>query len=161
VSAEAPFGGGIFIADSSAWWRADRLPGDVSAEWQRAVINGQIAATAPITLEILYSAKSVEDFRWWQERLWALHRVGDINRATYWTALEVYRELAAQDMHRHMPLPDLLAGAAASAHHWGVIHFDRHFDRLAELESLTFESRWIVPSDEDPLSPPSEPEQLS
>jgi len=64
VSAEAPFGGGVFIADSTAWWRADRLPENARDEWQRALANGQIAATAPITLEILYSAQTLTDYLW-------------------------------------------------------------------------------------------------
>jgi predicted nucleic acid-binding protein len=148
VSAEAPFGGGVFIADSSAWWRADRLTDAARDEWQRALANDQIAATAPITLEILYSAQTLADYLWWQERLWALNRVGDIDRAAYWTAVEAYRELAEQNAHRGMPFPDLLAAAAASTHHWGVLHFDHHFDRLAELDSLHFESRWIAPRKE-------------
>jgi predicted nucleic acid-binding protein len=145
VNAEPPFGGGVYIADSSAWFRADRLPEPIKTDWERALENNQIAACAPITLEILYSAQNAAEFDWWADHLWALSRVADINRDAYWAAVEGYREIAHEGPHRDVPFPDLLVAGAATAHHFGVLHYDGHYDRLAALESFEFESRWIAP----------------
>jgi predicted nucleic acid-binding protein len=145
VSVDAPFGGGVFIADTSAWNRADRLPPEVQDEWERALANDQIAACPPITLEILYSAQTPSDFGLWADRLRELRRVATINDDAHWAAVEGYREIAHQGSHRGVPFPDLLAAAAATAYHWGVLHYDGHFDRLASLQALSFESRWIAP----------------
>ena len=66
MSTAAPFGGGVFIADTSAWTRVDRLSAVAQNEWQRALVNDQIAACPPITVEILYSAQTPADFDLWQ-----------------------------------------------------------------------------------------------
>lgn len=151
MNVAAPFGGGVYIADSSAWWRADRLLEPTQIEWQRALENRQIAACPPITLEILYSAQNAQEFDWWAERLWAMNRVADINRDAHWATIAGYREIAHQGPHRDVPFPDLLVAGAATAHRFGILHFDAHFDRLAGLEAFNFESRWIAPADKDPL----------
>ena len=145
MSAAAPFGGGVFIADTSAWTRADRLPPDARDEWERALVNDQIAACPPITLEILYSTRNPTDYDEWAAKLAALRRVASINPDANWALIEGYREIAHQGGHRGVPFADLMAAAAATAHNFGVLHYDGHFDRLASLQSFTFESRWIAP----------------
>lgn len=145
MSAGAPFGGGVFIADTSAWSRADRFPRDLRDEWERALVNDQIAACPPITLEILFSSRNPADFDLWADRIRELRRVATINDDAYWATVEGYREIAHQGPHRGVPFPDLLAAGAATAHHWGVLHYDGHFDRLAGLQAFAFESRWIAP----------------
>jgi predicted nucleic acid-binding protein len=39
--------------------------------------------------------------------------------------------------------PDLLIAAAAQDAALSVLHYDAHFDRLADV--LSFESRWLAP----------------
>jgi predicted nucleic acid-binding protein len=146
VSTEAPFGGGVFIADTSAWNRADRLPPAIKREWERALVNDQIAASPPITLEILYSAQGLPSFNQWVSRLRALRRLATIDRDSYWATVEGYREICAQGWHRSIPFADLMAAGAATSRHWGVLHYDGHFDRLASLNAFDFESRWIAPN---------------
>ncbi|HEY1592910.1 MAG TPA: PIN domain-containing protein [Solirubrobacteraceae bacterium] len=145
MNAGAPFGGGVFIADTSAWDRVDRLPPEIQDEWERALVSDQIASCPPITLEILFSTRNPADYDAWADRLGALRRVGTINTDANWAAIEAYREIAHQGAHRGIPFPDLLAAAAAHAHNYGVLHYDGHFDRLADLDALDFESRWIGP----------------
>lgn len=41
-------------------------------------------------------------------------------------------------------IPALLIAAAAQSGAVGVLHYDHHFDRFAEV--LAFESRWIAPA---------------
>jgi predicted nucleic acid-binding protein len=145
VTAVPPFGGGIFIADTSAWTRTDRLPPEAADEWERALINDQIATCPPITLEVLYSTRNPADYDTWAAKLAALRRVATINLDANWALVEGYREIAHQGGHRGVPFADLMAAAPATAHHYGVLHYDGHFDRLAGLLAFTFESRWIAP----------------
>ena len=60
-------------------------------------------------------------------------------------ALAALRRLAhLEPRHqRSVKFPDLLIAAGAQDAAVGVLHYDVHFDRLAEV--LEFESRWIAP----------------
>jgi predicted nucleic acid-binding protein len=42
-----------------------------------------------------------------------------------------------------VPVADLLIAATAQDSGLGVLHYDHHYDRLAEV--LTFETRWLAP----------------
>jgi predicted nucleic acid-binding protein len=111
VTAVPPFGGGIFIADTSAWTRTDRLPPEAADEWERALINDQIATCPPITLEVLYSTRNPADYDTWAAKLAALRRVATINLDANWALVEGYREIAHQGGHRGVPFADLMAAA--------------------------------------------------
>ena len=45
--------------------------------------------------------------------------------------------------HHRVPLADALIAAAAQEAGVGVLHYDHHYDRLAEV--LSFASRWAAP----------------
>lgn len=47
------------------------------------------------------------------------------------------------ERHHRVPLPDVILAATAAGAGVGVLHYDRHFDRLAEV--LNFRSQWIAP----------------
>ncbi|MEJ7569304.1 MAG: hypothetical protein WKF41_13675 [Gaiellaceae bacterium] len=68
-----------------------------------------------------------------------------ITRSVTNIALAALRRLA--HIHpfsqRRIKFPDLLIAAAAQDGAVGVLHYDAHFDLLAEV--LEFESRWIAP----------------
>ena len=54
------------------------------------------------------------------------------------------RDLVAHgERHHRVPLPDLILAATAASAGIGILHYDRHFDRLAEV--LNFRSQWVVP----------------
>jgi predicted nucleic acid-binding protein len=59
------------------------------------------------------------------------------------TALRKLSRKAGAGYHR-AKLPDALIAAAAQQAGIGVLHYDRHYDRLAEV--LHFDSRWIAPA---------------
>ena len=113
-------------------------------DWEKALRNGQIA-TCPITvLELLYSARSSGDFRELEEELSVL-RLVPISASVWTAARTAFRELAEHsDGYHRVALPDLLVAAAAQDAALGVLHYDHHFDRLAEV--LNFESRWVAPA---------------
>ncbi len=135
-----PFGGGVFIADKSAWVRAQHEV--VRAEWTAALMNDQIAACTLSNLEILYSTRTTAEFHKWDDALSSL-RLVPISRSVCRAAVSAMRELATRsDGYHRVSLPDYLIAAAAQDAGLGVLHYDHHFDRLAEV--MDFDSRWIV-----------------
>jgi predicted nucleic acid-binding protein len=137
----APYGGGVFIADTSAWARARR--GDV-AEWSRALAGGQIATCPIVDLELLHWAQDGVELDDLAARLAELRDI-PITRSVTNAAQQAQRSLAHVHplFQRSVKLPDLLIAAAAQDAAVGVLHYDRDFDTLATV--LAFESRWIAP----------------
>lgn len=94
---------------------------------------------------MLYSAQSGEDFDRLDALLGALRDVSVTGSVTN-AALAGYRALAHRQplFHRPIKFGDLLIAAAAQDAAIRVLHYDQHFDRLADV--LGFESRWIAPA---------------
>jgi len=111
----------LILVDKSAWVRA----GPDLVEW------GDLCLCAVTRLEILYSARSVDDFQQLEEDLSAFRDLR-IDNATMQTAESAQGELAAAGRHR-ISIPDLLIGACAQQHGADVLHVDRHFDTLGKL----------------------------
>ena len=139
----APYGGGVFIADTSAWTHAHVQR--VRRSWVAALRNRQIATCPIVNLELLYATRNASEFDELAVDLAYLHDVPITSSVTD-SALAVFRELAAARprFHRRVTLPDLLIAAAAAEAGVGILHYDARFDRLADV--LRFESRWIAPS---------------
>lgn len=137
-----PLGGEIVIADLSAINRADHP--SVCQEVADAFNARQIVTCTVVTLEVLYSARNreeLEDFEATQAMLRDIPMTDSIHRA----ALTAIRELARHGAGRHrVPVADVLIAAAAQEAGVGVLHYDRHFDRLAEV--LHFRSVWLAPA---------------
>lgn len=128
------------LADTSAWHRSDHP--EVSAAWRRRLEADSIATTDPIRLEILYSARSPEEYDRLVDRLDALRQLpcGD---AAFRRALEVQRLLARRPLHHRVPVGDLLIAAAAELAGATVWHYDADYDRIAAVTSQPVE--WIAP----------------
>lgn len=132
-------GGAPFVADTSAWWRAISLPGDLGSLLQDAVRDDRLWITPIVRMEILYSARSSSEYAELELELDAL-RILRNDRAVADAAMNALSELAERsDGYHRVPLTDALI-AAAAAEHGGlaVLHRDAHFDRLAE--TLAFQS---------------------
>jgi hypothetical protein len=110
----------LILLDKSAWVRGG----------PHLVDYGELCMCAITRMEILYSARSAEDFSTLQEDLGA-YRDLRIDHATVSAAEAAQRELAAAGRHR-LPLPDLLIAACAQQHGADVLHVDRHFEALTE-----------------------------
>lgn len=135
------FGDGVFIADKSAWTRSEHP--SVEAEWSRALAGGQIATCPVVMMELLYSAQDAETFDTLEEGLRELRDI-PITRSVTQAAITAMRELShARPLYHRVPLVDALVAAAAQDAGVGVLHYDRHYDRLDEV--MRFESRWIAP----------------
>ena len=136
-----PYGGGTFIVDPSAWWRAT-APG-IGKTFAAALRNRQLATCPVSTFEILHSARDGADFDERAEDLATLRDI-PITRSVTNAALVAYRELAHRQplLHRSVKLPNLLIAAAAAEAGVGVLHYDADYETLATV--LRFESRWIA-----------------
>jgi predicted nucleic acid-binding protein len=92
-----------------------------------------VATTAPIRLEVLFSAQSANDYDAISGELDALHQlpceVGAMQRA-----LDVQRILAhSRPLHHRVAIPDLIIAAVAELAGAAVWHYDRDFDRIASI----------------------------
>jgi predicted nucleic acid-binding protein len=157
VSVGAPFGGDVLIADTSVWLRADRLPEPIKAEWQLGVAGGQIATSPAVVMELLYRTReNPAQQEQWRQRLTAPRNL--IPDRTVWGLAErAYIELAQQHALQGKSLTDVLVAATATRYRFGVLHFDAHFDALAGLQCLDFESRWVADRHSDPTAGPTPP----
>lgn len=130
---EAPF-----VADTSAWWRAADLPGELGDLLDAAILADRMWITPIVRMEILYSARSAAEYAAIESELDAL-RILRNDRAVADAAMAALGELAEHgDGYHRVPITDALI-AAAAAEHGGVavLHRDAHFEKLAE--ALEFE----------------------
>lgn len=105
--------------------------------------NGQILASPFFVVEALYSAQDSDDFRALEAEVRALPSLAPTGH-TYEVAIRALRDLCAARPHSHrLPAADVFIAALAHEARVGVLHYDAHYDRLAEV--LDFESRWIAP----------------
>ena len=128
-----------FVADTSAWWRANALPREIADLLTKAVREDRLWITPIVRMEILYSARTSSEYVALELELDAL-RILRNDRGVADAAMSALAELAAHsDGYHRVPLTDALI-AAAAAEHGGlaVLHLDGHFHRLSE--ALAFES---------------------
>jgi predicted nucleic acid-binding protein len=135
------FGGGVFIADTSARVRAGHPA--VRADWATALRRRQVATCSITTLELLYAARDAQEVADLEADEATLRDV-PVTVSVQRSAIAALRELSTLGAGYHrVKLPDALIAAAAQQAGIGVLHYDHHYDRLAEV--LHFESRWIAP----------------
>lgn len=139
---KAPFDGEVMLGDPSAINRADH---PAVCEPVLAAINArQIVTCEIVTLELLRSARNHEEVEQREASQSTFHHV-PVTRSVQRAALTAIRELARRGAGRHrVPVPDVLIAAAAQEAGVGVLHYDRHFDRLAEV--MHFRSVWLAPA---------------
>ena len=122
------------LADTSVWTNRHLLPPETAGTFESEVASGGVASCDAVKAELLYSTKSAAHFRSRRARLAALPfcPIG----ADEWTrALDISELLAERGgmHHRQVGLNDLLIAAAAEAAGVPVLHYDRHFERIAEV----------------------------
>lgn len=132
----------LFLADTSAWHRATH-PG-VAAAWERRLMADSLATCSQVRLEILYSARSADDYDRLAAELTALHQL-PCREAQLERALEIQRALARRGglHHRSVKIPDLIIAATAEVAGAVLWHYDEDYDRIAEVTGQTVE--WIAP----------------
>ena len=130
-----------YLADTSVWERV-RQP-HIRSAMNGYVERGVIGTCPIIDLEILFSARSGaehEHFRIQREAFEYFPLTDEIARR----AVEVQGKLALRGQHRSVSIPDLLVAATAERFSLTVLHYDRDYERIAEITGQPTE--WIVPA---------------
>jgi predicted nucleic acid-binding protein len=132
----------VLIADTSAWARAGHP--HVRDQWAAALRARQIATCSIVTLELLYSTRDAQEFAILEAEQALLREIPAAVSAQR-AAVGSLRDLAAGGPGQHrVPIADALIAAAAQDAGVDVLHYDHHYDRLAQV--LSFESVWIAPA---------------
>lgn len=134
-------GAGPVLADTSAWMQARR---DSRARDMLlgAVERGDLRWCWPVRYELMVDARGPEGIAAVERTLESLHEI-PVDRSVQRAVLATMRELAAAGSHgaHRFPLTDLTVAAAAQDAGVGILHFDRHLERLGN--HLGVESHWI------------------
>jgi predicted nucleic acid-binding protein len=102
--------------------------------------EGAFATCHVIALEVLYSARNPDDYERLRVALDA-QRWLPVTKEVMDQSLEIQRALARHGRHR-IPIPDVMIAATAQVHDASVLHYDRDFDRIAEVTGQS--TQWIV-----------------
>lgn len=132
---------GLLLADTSAWHHSSAPK--VASLWRRYLEEDRIATSAPVRLEVLFSARGAHDYDLTAQRLDALHEL-PCGEEAFAKALQVQRALAGKKAlhHRSVKIPDLLIAAVAEIAGATVWHYDSDYDRIAAVTGQP--TQWIV-----------------
>jgi predicted nucleic acid-binding protein len=121
------------LADTSAWTSRHRDP-VVEGDFERLVATGEVATCDVVRFELLASTQDHDQFVQLHGRLDALQSAA-IGPRVWRRALDVYESFARQGPlhHRRVQFPDLLVAAAAELAGIPVLHYDHHFELIAEV----------------------------
>ncbi len=114
----------------------------MSGRWSDLIREDGLAVCAPVRLELLLSAHDEHDYLKLQGELDSLTQLPTDDAVT--TRAEVVQRELVRCGHHRGPTPiDLLIAAAAEAHGLTLLHYDRHFDLIAEATGQPTE--WLAP----------------
>jgi predicted nucleic acid-binding protein len=129
-----------YLVDKSALARL-RHP-SVASTLVPLLTAGQVAVSGILELEVLYSARTHQDFIDTRAELRAYPRL-QVTEADCERAVAVMELLARHGQHRDAGLPDLLQAAVAERHQVTLLHYDADFDLIAGVTGQPTE--WVVP----------------
>jgi predicted nucleic acid-binding protein len=137
----------VLLIDNSAWSRvvAGTLPREAADAVAGRLEARELATCLPFLLEAGYSATAAADHRAMMEDFGGLYPRVELTVATEEFAVRAQGELATRGHHRMAPI-DLMIAACAHEAGMGILHYDRDYDRILELTSLSFESVWVAPA---------------
>jgi len=135
-------GEGPVLADTSAWIAARRIP-EAREMLLAAVARGDIAWCWPVRYELMVDARGSEGIAALDRTLEGLREIA-VDRAVQRGVLSAMRELASGGSHgsHRLPLTDLTVAVAAQQSGLDLLHYDSHFDRLAE--PLGIRAVWVA-----------------
>ncbi|HVY78539.1 MAG TPA: PIN domain-containing protein [Solirubrobacterales bacterium] len=138
---QRPWGKLPLVLDTSAWARIANPA--VHGPWREALLEGQLRLSPVARLEFLLSAQDAATFDALTEELSTI-RPAPLTPAVVGAAEEAMRALAHRSAgSQRLPVVDYLVAAAAQELGAAVLHYDRDYDRLAEV--MEFESVWLAP----------------
>lgn len=132
----------LYLADTSAWHHSTHTT--VAEAWARHLNADAIATCAQVRLEVLYSARSAQDYERLSEELGALVQI-PCGENAFERALEVQHELSQRGAlhHRSVKIPDLVVAACAELGDAVLWHYDEDDDRIADVTGQR--TGWIAP----------------
>ena len=130
-----------FLADTSAVARITQPR--VGAQLRPLMEAGLVARCTVTDLEAGVSARNGPDWRRTSSARSPWPAAG-IDQSVLDRALRVQGELADQGLHRTVKIGDLIIAAAAEHAGLVVLHYDRDFDRIADVTKQPME--WVVPA---------------
>lgn len=106
----------------------------MQADFDAKLAEHEIATCAVVRLELLLTGRNGDEVREIRDELDALREIG-MGQRVWRRATDVLELLAERGSfhHRSVPLPDLLIAAAAELAEIPVLHYDRHFELIAEV----------------------------
>lgn len=121
------------LADTSAWTTSPRHR-DSAAAFDRLLASDAIATCEIVKLELLRTARDSVEFARMRSSLDELQHA-PISDEVWQRATDVFEAFAQQGPlhHRRVSTPDLLIAAAAELAGMTVVHYDRHFELIAEV----------------------------
>lgn len=128
-----------YLIDKSALARMPLEP--VRRRLGPIVEAGEAATCDIIELEVLYSARSHEDYERIRQRRSLSYHSTPITGTTLQRALAV-QALLARIRHHRVAIPDLIIAAAAEAAGLTILHYDRDYEVIAKVTGQTVE--WVV-----------------
>jgi predicted nucleic acid-binding protein len=132
---------GLFLVHTSAIARVANTA--VRAELTRLGRLGLLATCVTIDLEVLYSARSPQEYRDIATRRIDAFTDLPITPEICQRARAVQSELARTSQHRAAGVIDLLSAATAEQYGATILHYDRDFDHIAAVSKQP--ARWIAP----------------
>lgn len=130
-----------YLADKSALARL-HLPA-VREELEPLITRALVGICAVTELEMLYSARNIQERARMKEQLEAsLDRV-DIPEDIWEQAADIQEALTEQAQHRSASIADLIVAATARSRDLEILHYDRDFDTIARFTEQP--TRWILP----------------
>jgi len=121
------------LADTSAWTTKHR-DRRVESEFNVRVLHGDIATCGLVNLQLLFTTQDAAELALRREDLYALTTVS--TAAGAWHRAGHVMELLAERgpvHHRQVPVTDLVIAATAELAGLPVLHYDRHFELIAEV----------------------------
>lgn len=140
-------GEGPVLVDTSAWIAARRFP-TARAKLLEAIERGDVAWCWPVRYELMVDARDGAAITVLDRTLDAMREI-PMDRSVQRQVLATMRQLAedgSQGAHR-LPLPDVAVAVAAQGSGLDVLHFDRHFERVATL--LEVRAWWLAKPSSD------------
>jgi len=142
VSPEIWSGQGPVLADTSAWIAARRVR-PARELLLAAIERGDVAWCWPVRCELMVDARGPEGIAAVDRTFESLREIA-VDRAVQRGVLAAMRELASSGSHgaHRLPLTDLTVAVAAQTSGLDVLHFDRHFERVGMLLSVS--TPWLT-----------------
>lgn len=134
-----------YIADTSALARGRER--SVRERLEPLILSGELATCSVIELEMLYSARGLDELRETRARRSSLPLV-PMEQAHFDRSIEVMEDLARRGQHRHVGAADLLVAVVAELAGLTLVHYDADFDAVAAVTGQPAE--WVVPKESVP-----------